>query len=168
MREIQLTQGKVALVDDADFEWLNNWKWYAHKNGKTVYAHRNSKTVDGRRVTIAMHCVIMGCPPKGFEIDHCSGNSLNNQRHNLRFVTHRQNTQNKKNIDKSSQFPGVSWIERDQIFQAKIQIGGKHKNLGSFLTELQAFQAYQQAVESLGETVIDISHDTAIQQRSIS
>lgn len=40
MRKIPLTQGKFALVDDADFDWLNQWKWYALKTKTTFYAVR--------------------------------------------------------------------------------------------------------------------------------
>jgi hypothetical protein len=37
MKEITLTQGKVAMVDGGDFEYLNQFKWYARKKGKKVY-----------------------------------------------------------------------------------------------------------------------------------
>jgi hypothetical protein len=48
MKQIPLSNGKFALVDDEDFEYLNQWKWsysghgYAHRlqSGKTVYMHR--------------------------------------------------------------------------------------------------------------------------------
>lgn len=42
MKEIPLTQGKVASVDDCDYEYLNQWKWHPLKSGKTFYAVRNS------------------------------------------------------------------------------------------------------------------------------
>ena len=166
MKKIQLTQGQVALVDDDMYEELSQHKWYALKHGNTFYARRNTKIDDSETATvIMMHHVIIDKPPAGFETDHRTGNGLDNQRRNLRFITHRQNGQNLRNRTKISQYPGVSWIKRDQKFQAKITISGKQKHLGYFTNELQAFQAYQQAVKSLGQTVIDtpqqeISHGT--------
>ena len=159
MKEIQLTQGKFALVDDEDFERLNQYRWTALKSKSTFYA---VGWIDG--IKTKMHHLILGKPSKGFVTDHRNGCGLHNFKKNLRHVTLRQNCQNEKNIDKSSQFPGIGWTKREQRWRARIVINGKEKGLGYFTDEHQAFQAYKQAVESLGETVID----TAIQQRSIS
>ena len=41
MKEIELIQGKCALVDDEDYDSLNKVKWYAHKGGNTMYAVHN-------------------------------------------------------------------------------------------------------------------------------
>ena len=43
MKEIQLTQGKVALVDDDDFEYLNQWKWYYSKLNYAMRSKRINK-----------------------------------------------------------------------------------------------------------------------------
>ena len=171
MKEIILSQGLVAWVDDGMYRELNQYNWYANKSRNTYYARRHVVGDSDKKIT--MHHAVMGFPPKGFVSDHRDGNGLNNRRYNLRFVTLRQNRQNLNNliVPKSSQFPGVGWVKREQRWRAKIQIGDKYKSLGYFTDELQAFKAYQQAVESLGEIVVDISHgishNTAIQQRSI-
>ncbi len=150
MKKIKLTQNKVALVDDEDYEYLNQFKWCAHKDTKTYYAKRwvNTNTM------ITMHHEIIGYPPVGFETDHKSGNGLNNQRYNLRNVTHRQNCQNKKNIIKASRYPGVSWHNQTKKWRARIWINVASKHLGLFFTEIEAFNAYRNAVHALGETVI--------------
>ena len=153
MKEIPLTQGKVALVDDEDYERLNQFKWCAHKQHNTFYAKRwiSSKAM------INMHHEIIGYPLEGFMTDHENGNGLDNQRYNLRHVTNRQNCQNKRNgKKKTSQFPGVCWKKQSQRWVAEIQIKGKKKYLCGFVDENDAFEAYKQAVNDISEKVIDI------------
>lgn len=60
MKEIPLTQGKVALVDDDDFEWLSQFKWYAVKFGRTFYAVRQAPRVNGKQRKIWMHREVLG------------------------------------------------------------------------------------------------------------
>lgn len=154
MKKILLTQGKVVLVDDEDFERLNQVKWCAMKGRNTFYAVRNSSTVNGKRHLIYMHHEIIGKPPIRFKTDHRDGNGLNNQRNNLRHITSRQNCQNRINITKSSQYPGVYWFKQYKKWAARIRINGIKKHLGYFMNEFDAFNAYRQAVEAIGEEVI--------------
>jgi hypothetical protein len=101
-KEIILTRGKVAIVDDEDFKYLNQYKWYASKIPKydLWYANRTtSLKKEGFRKDIGMHRVIMNPPPKMF-VDHIDHNGLNNQRSNLRIVTQRQNNQNMRRLTK--------------------------------------------------------------------
>lgn len=150
MKEIELTQGLKAQVDDEDYEYLNQFKWCAHKDTNTFYVKRwmNDKTM------IAMHHEILGFPPEGKETDHKNGNGLCNLGNNLRFVTHRQNCQNKKNMIKASQYPGVSWHGQSGKWRARIWMDGISKHLGLFAVEANAFDAYQDAINALGETMI--------------
>lgn len=154
MKEIQLTQGKVALVDDDLYEKLNQFKWFAHKGGNTYYVQRNSPKINGKQRTIFMHHEVIGRPPAGKISDHEDGNGCNNQRYNLRHATSRQNSQNLKNIKKTSKYPGVSWNKEVTKWAAMIQINGKLKCLGRFTDELAAFEAYKKAVEQLGERML--------------
>lgn len=155
MKEIQLTQGKIALVDDCEYRRFNQHKWYAQKNGKTFYAGRYLPRVNGRCRRMLMHHDVIGYPPQNFVNDHRDGNGLNNQRHNLRFVTNRQNGQNRKNERSSSQFPGVYWHKQAKKWKAQISTNGNIKHLGLFLEEEEAFKAYCHAVEDFGEEMLE-------------
>lgn len=158
MREIPLTQGQTALVDDEDYEYLTQFYWCANRNKNTFYAVRSIRLVNGKRETVYMHHDTIGRPPTGLETDHKDGNGLNNQRYNIHHVTSRQNGQNKRyhNGNKpSSQYPGVSWHKDRKKWRARIQIDGKIKHLGYFKEELEAAQAYKNAVEEIGESMID-------------
>lgn len=155
MKMINLTQGKMAMVSDEDFDRLNAFKWFAHKKPNTSYAERwLPGYTDGVRVACRMHHVVIGNPPLGMEVDHIDGNGLNNCRENLRFVTRRQNMQNNVNASTTSRLPGVSWDKKRHKWKAYIKVNGIHKDIGRFGTEIDAFSAYKSAVESLGEKVI--------------
>lgn len=89
--------------------------------------------------------------PNGLFIDHINGNSLDNQKKNLRAVTPRQNSQNR--FVGKSKYLGVMRYGKNQ-WTSQIKIGNNYKNLGVFDTELEAFNSYKIEVESLGEIVI--------------
>lgn len=147
MKEIPLTQGKVALVDDADFEWLNQCKWCALQTspGKW-YAVRNKsrKAISGSR-TIWMHRVVAaqsGNP----EVDHKNGDGLDNRRGNLRPCTHSQNAANSKlNAKNTSGFRGVCWHPGAGKWMAYITAGGKRQHLGLWEDAETAARAYDVA-----------------------
>lgn len=159
-KEIPLTQGKYAIVDDEDFEELNRYKWYAHKDKNTFYAMRHVTKEEAKKegrstrdTTIYMHQQILG-KKEGYQIDHVNGNGSDNRRKNLRYVTNRQNAQN-RHINKSSQYPGVSWHKQSQKWRMRIRINGKEIHLGLFTNEYDAFLAYKNAVKTLtGQEVI--------------
>lgn len=154
MKEILLSKfgknrGKyVALVDDEDYEWLNQFNWHAHAMGNRVYAERQ---VEGekRKVGQFMHWDIMGHKM----IDHIFGNGLDNQRANLRPCNKSQNMMNSnKVIHKTSKYKGVYWHKEHNKWVAHISDNGKQKTLGDFMDEIEAAKAYdKKAVEMFGE-----------------
>jgi len=93
-KTISLSQGKVARVDEEQFEWLNAWKWCAHKGRNTWYAVRRDYSGDKPKM-VSMHRLLLG-PPPGMETDHRNGDGLDNRRSNLRACTRRQNQMNKR------------------------------------------------------------------------
>jgi hypothetical protein len=92
-REIKLTQNQVALVDAADFEWLNQYKWCALKREDGFCAVRAVRHGKGKQEFIYMHRQIAG-NPKG-DVDHWDGNGLHNWRDNLRPCGHTLNCANR-------------------------------------------------------------------------
>lgn len=150
MKEIILTQGKVALIDDEDYDELNKYKWFAHASRNTFYASRNSDrndSEDHKQHTIKMHRVIMN-PPSDMKIDHINGNGLDNRRENLRIVTNRQNCQN-KHVQKTSDLIGVHWNKRDKTWRSEIRFDNKLYYLGSYSSEYLANAAYSRAYEEV-------------------
>lgn len=146
MKKIILTKGKVALVDDEDFEYLNHWKWQANKSKNTWYA---IKSHGGK-----MHQLIINIP-NGFEIDHKDRNGLNNQKSNLRIATRAQNNANQiLRSDNRSGLKSVCWHKRIKKWQVRLQVNGKRFHLGYFNDKNEAAKIYNtKAKELLGDFV---------------
>ena len=151
-RTIPLTQGQYALVDESDYEYLNQWKWFAQKDCRSgaFYAVREAFSqrygIRRRQRAIRMHRQIAG-DPEGMVVDHLDHNTLNNQRHNLRIATHSENSFNvrKSNAIKSSQYKGVSWWAAKNRWRVMIMAKGKSKYIGRFRSEEDAARAYNEA-----------------------
>lgn len=144
MKEIKLTQQKVSLVDDEDYEFLNQWKWCAAKSKSGLfYAVRKFRT-DGNQTTILMHRVIMGVLDKKVLVDHQDMDGLNNQRYNLRIATYSQNNANRSSRkDSSSKYLGVD--RHKGKWRVKIGKNGKCYHVGMFSNEDDAALAYNEA-----------------------
>ena len=106
MREISLSQGQVTLVDDEDYEYLSQWRWYANLISGKFYAVRTVKKPS--RQTILMHRVILNAQEDEL-VDHKDDNGLRNTRENLR-ITDRSGNGANRNAPSSntSGYKGVS------------------------------------------------------------
>lgn len=148
MKEIPLTQGKVALVDDEDYERLIVHKWHATRMRNVFYAVRHDNCNPARRL-IYMHHEIIGKPGLGFKADHVNNDSLANLKGNLRIVTDSQSNMNRRSYTGISRFKGVHWRKVDKKWKAQIQIDGTQKHLGYFISEEAAARAYDAAATEL-------------------
>ena len=150
MKEIQLTRGKVALVDDEDFEELNRYKWCLSGDGK--YARR----CIGNNIGVYMHSAIMDTP-KGMHTDHVNHKTLDNRKENLRVCTGTQNILNSgKQRNNTSGYKGVTYItnkaKRVKRWMAQTSINYKHIVIGYFRTAEEAALAYDRfVVKHFGE-----------------
>lgn len=139
MKKIKLTKGQFALVDNEDFEYLNQFNWTSHTAGYAV-GHVNKKL-------IFMHRLI-NKTPKGFETDHINRNKLDNRKSNLRSVTQAQNRFNtglQKN--NTSGYKGVIWNKDKNIWFACIYKNRRRIYLGSSKNILSAYELRKQAEE---------------------
>lgn len=145
--KIALSQGKFALVDAEDFEYLNQWKWYAQwmSSTRSFYARRNFNTGSGR-TTLHMHRVILGITDTEVQVDHINHNTLDNRKHNLRICAKHENTKNKKkSSNNTSGFKGVTWDSRRGQWKAKIGYNGKSIHIGYYDDPYAAAKAYDSA-----------------------
>ena len=162
MRSIPLTKGRVALVDDSDFDEISKFKWYAVERRHCCYAARyayeggdgsGSRGALGVQSSVFMHRHITNAPV-GLYVDHRNGDGLLNTRENLRVCTPSQNQYNRRHFQdgKSSRFIGVVWDRRRNKWMAYIKSGGKTIFLGRFLDETAAAEARDiYAVRLFGE-----------------
>lgn len=141
MIEINLTNGGIALIDDADFDMISKYKWRHVNQRRNIYATTNIKQGD-KYVTVIMHRLIMGAQ-QGQMIDHIDCNGLNNQRNNLRLADYKQNSHNRR-PNKGRKYKGVKKNGKHG-FYASISINGKPIYLGIFSREDDAALAYNEA-----------------------
>jgi len=150
MKEILLSKGYVAQVDDWEYERVAQWKWSAKPdNNGHVYAIRQQWFP---RKMISLHRFIMNAPD-GVMVDHEDGNGLNCQQYNMRLATRSQNLQNAtKRSNNTSGYKGVNWRKDNTKWQAQIRKDNKQYHIGYFITAEDAARAYDsKAVELFGE-----------------
>lgn len=164
MKEIYLYSGRGGLkavtnefvqVSDEDYEYLNQWKWCKmsiyHTENKIYYARRY-ETINGKFTAILMHRVILSLTDRKIKADHIDSNGLNNQRCNLRQVSHAQNMSNRKSSSKSnSTYLGVHKNKRG-TFLVTCKYEGKILTKSGIHSEDIAAQIYNKfAMQLKGE-----------------
>lgn len=149
-REIELTQGRVALVDDGAYEYLSQWKW-TYSQGRAIRRSPRpvSKPIHMHREILGFYGVEIG----NLKVDHIDRNPLNNTLINLRVCSQAQNVCNSSlRIDNKSGFKGVSFVQSRKRWLATIRSNGRSVNLGSYASPYVAAIVYNDAaVRFFGE-----------------
>lgn len=150
MATIQLVNGGVAIVDDADLPLVSGRAWRAsfrYRDGRRAGVSRVVSGTVKHGTFAVLHRVITNCPD-GLVVDHSDGDPLNNRRQNLRVCTNMENLRNRKRA--SSNKCGYKGVYRDgKSFRAEIKANKKRYCLGTFQTAKQAHEAYVAAAERL-------------------
>jgi hypothetical protein len=157
--EVELTQGKSALVDESDYDIVSKYRWHVRKDGRRLYAGTN---IEGK--VIGMHRLILGVRD-GEECDHISGDGLDNRRCNLRIVTNQQNMMNmRKRFGCSSIYKGVSRSRNAKRWIAKITDAGFEEvdDVDSLLTDKQK----EKLAGSVEIPVVDVATPSDVVSKS--
>lgn len=143
MKEILLTNGDKVKVDDCDYQYLSQWKWYSSEG----YAISN----EGRK---KMHRLVMDAKA-GELVDHIDRDKLNNTRANLRIIDKEGNIHNqKKRSDTKNNYKGTQFIKKLGLWQARCRIYGNDYYLGLFKTEIAAAHAYNKKAIELSDYIL--------------
>lgn len=139
MPKLVLTRGYEALIDEADVAEFAQFKWHAHNKGGFIYARR---TLNDEGRTLYLHREIIRAE-KGEIVDHINGDTLDCRRHNLRFVTPKQNAMNRKRRRDDPPFKGVRRSSPSSgRWHAQITIDGQRTYVGPFGSAEEAARAY--------------------------
>jgi hypothetical protein len=151
-------KGKNAhqfLIDDEDFVKIQGFSKVTRFSGRFKKPYvRLAK--GGKETPISRF--LMSCP-KGLEVDHINGNSLDNRKTNLRICTRFQNNWNApRRRDNRSGCKGVNWNKRVKLWIARIQVNNRRICLGYFKNKRDARQVYQQAAKRYFGEFLNVSH----------
>lgn len=135
-----------------------NFRWWITRKGNLFYARRSIVKPNGIKTTLSMHREIVK-PNNNEQCDHLDHNGLNNQRSNLRKVSNKQNSRNKRSRSNSSSkylgvckstYIGTNGVEHNR-WRAQIGVDYKNIKLGSFpynrKGEIAAAKAYDNAAK---------------------
>jgi len=125
-------------IDLDDIETIIKYKWSCQSVGYVQH-------VTPMREMLLLHRFIMNAP-KGKYVDHINHDTLDNRRSNLRIVTpHQSNLNQHIRSDNTSGHKGVSWYERDLMWESYINTKGKKIFLGKFKELQDAIDARKEA-----------------------
>lgn len=152
-KKIKLTQGKYALVDAEDFEWLSQYNWMCRRNrplkykgNVNFYVYRNTPRNHYVRETVYMHWELLGVK----NVDHINGNGLDNRRANLRVCSKSQNQWNRRKSHKNySGYKNVKFDKRRKTYYSGFYVNKKYFYVGSFKTAKTAYNAYIKKVKEI-------------------
>jgi len=123
MKQIKLTKGQFAIVNNQDFDWLNQFKWFTQTCRGT---HRAVRKKDGKTVPMSREIMETNQSIVGFFVDHINRNTLDNRRRNLRLATRSQNLANSRTIRSNRTIhKGVTWKKSKNCWEVRIQVNKK-------------------------------------------
>lgn len=149
MKNVQLSNGNFALVDDEDFEYVTKRTFSRSKKmcwskGSNGYArcYVHGWNGDGKAVIISMQNYLME-PPKGMMVDHINRNKLDNRKCNLRLCSKSQNIVNSKKRTKTKNTHRGVYETDNGLWLVRLQKDGKCIFYKTFCSKKEAIEAHK-------------------------
>ncbi|MFC1782274.1 HNH endonuclease [Planctomycetota bacterium] len=164
MAFLPLTQGHVAIVDEEDLEYLQQWNWYINRyRSNLIYPIRKERISVGNWKPRKLHHEVLRLKvplPKGKVIDHINHDTLDCRKGNLRVCSMSENNCNRRPWGKimTSKYKGVTWQKRYQHWEVAISLNHKRQWLGHFKSEYDAVMAYNAAAIELHGSFAWLNH----------
>lgn len=144
---LPLNRGEFSLLDPEDFIKHGQFRWSAHwdRCTKNYYAVRTAK-INGKKVEYKLSREVLGLSFGDPRVaDHINHNTLDNRKSNLRAITQKQNTHNRKtHSNNKSGLRGLRQIKSGK-WEARIMISGQSIGLGYFALKDDAIKARREA-----------------------
>ena len=139
-------EGLYCVTDEGKVYNLKTGKEMRQRESKGyMYVHLSSK---GASFNLRVNRLVLSSfmrknIDEKFVVDHIDNNKLNNRLDNLRLLTNGENTVRGKKLKRPR---GVCYYEHINKYGANIQINHKRYFLGTFDTEKEASETYEQAL----------------------
>jgi hypothetical protein len=145
MKQIHLSQGKFAIVDDEDFPSISQFKWCFRRDKSSSYAVRHHKP-NGKDRLLYLHRELMK-PDANQSVIFLNHDSLDCRRENLLVASHEQaRWHHRVRKDSKSGIKGVRYHPDTDTWSAYVYRQGRCIPIGTFLTKEEASSAYQAEV----------------------
>ena len=142
---VYFTDGSSFLIDSEDLPAVSRYTWFRGKRGYPI-AHTSRRSANPHK-TFPLHRFLMN-PQEGYDVDHISGDKMDNRRSNLRICTHQENMFNQAlRSNNTTGFYGVSKNKKTGNFEAYLHIDGKKKYLGTFMSAAKAAEKRDEAAK---------------------
>ncbi len=145
MKKIKLPKDKFTLVDDEDFEYLNQYKWLIKSILPNSKAYRIEVDLQNKGRMIFLHREIMKVSDSSIQVIHLNGDNLDNQKSNLRVLAGKEMRAYIKNNLRPKNFDGVAYLRSIEKYIATISKGEMEYRLGAYDTPEEAAMAYDKA-----------------------
>lgn len=135
--KIYFNSGKFFLIDQTDFPEVSKYSWQHGKRGYPICHYPRDE--NGKSKTVTLHRFLLGEKAINLDVDHISGDKLDNRRSNLRVCSHQENmfNQNLRSTNTSG-YIGVSQMKSTGKYEAYIHPNGKKISLGTYTDIVEA------------------------------